>query len=70
MRIPLRRRFAAVLLPRYCLGLKPQVTRVPPVGFELATNSIQLYAMANLDKTSFYTEVYARVDFCSGFLRE
>ena len=25
---------------------------VPPVGFELATNGIQFYAVANLDKTS------------------
>ena len=27
-------------------------TREPQVGFELATNSIQLYAIAKLDKTS------------------
>ena len=27
-------------------------TRAPPVGFELATNGIQFYAIANLDKTS------------------
>ena len=27
-------------------------TRAPPVGFERATNGIQLYAIANMDKTS------------------
>ena len=28
-------------------------TRAPPVGFELETNGVQLYAIANLDKTGF-----------------
>ena len=27
-------------------------TRAPPVGFELAANGVQFYAIANLDKTS------------------
>ena len=27
-------------------------TRAPPEGFELATNAMQLYVIANLDKTS------------------
>ena len=26
-------------------------TRAPPVGFELETNGLQFYAIANLDKT-------------------
>ena len=29
-----------------------QVTRAPPVGFELETNGFQFYAIANLDTTS------------------
>ena len=33
-------------------------TRAPPVGFELATNYIQLYAIANLDKTSLSTSYW------------
>ena len=45
-----RRRFAAALLPR--LFGNNHTTRAPPVGFELATNCIQFYAIANLDKTS------------------
>ena len=31
---------------------------MPPVGFELATNGIQFYAIANLDKTSLKPEPY------------
>ena len=47
------RRFAAALSPRL-FGTKfpGHTTRVPQVGVELATNGIQLYAIANLDKTS------------------
>ena len=29
-------------------------TRVPQVGFELETNGFQIYAIANLDKTSLF----------------
>ena len=36
-----------------CAGRIPgHTTRAPPVGFELETNGFQLYAIANLDKTS------------------
>ena len=47
-------RFATALLPRpYCSGRIPgHTTREPQVGFELETNSFQLHAIANLDKTS------------------
>ena len=49
----IRRRFAAALLPRLFGNNVPgHTTRAPPVGFELATNGIQFYAIANLDKTS------------------
>ena len=53
-----RQRFAAALLPRL-LGTKVpgHTTRAPQVGFELATNCIQLYAIANLDKTSLHVGV-------------
>ena len=38
-----------------CSGRIPGHTTIEPqVGFELATNSIQFYTMANLDKTSLY----------------
>ena len=48
-----RRRFAAALLPRlFGTKVPGHTTREPQVGFELATNCIQLYAIANLDKTS------------------
>ena len=48
-----RRRFAAALLPRLFGNNVPgHTTRAPPVGFELATNGIQFYAIANRDKTS------------------
>ena len=44
---------AAVLLPRLFGNRIPgHTTRAPPVGFELATNGIQFYAIANLDNTS------------------
>ena len=54
-----RRRFAAALLPRLFENNVPgHTTRAPPVGFELATNGIQFYAIvtsiANLDKTSLH----------------
>ena len=46
-------RFAAALLPRLFGNNVPgHTTRVPQVGFELASNGIQSYAIANLDKTS------------------
>ena len=49
----LRRKFAAALLPRLFGNNVPgHTTRAPPVGFELATNGVQFYAIANLDKTS------------------
>ena len=35
-------------------GIPGHNTRVPQVGFELATNGIQFYAIANLDKISLY----------------
>ena len=48
-----RRRFDAALLPRlFGNNVPSHTTRAPPVGFELATNGIQFYAIANLDKTS------------------
>ena len=46
-----RRRFAAALLPRlFGNNFPDHTTREPTVGFELATNGIQFYAIANLDK--------------------
>ena len=36
----------------YCSGTARHTTRAPPIGFELATNGIQFYVIANLDKTS------------------
>ena len=53
--IIIRLRFATALLPRL-FGTKVlgHITRAPPVGFEVATNGIQLYDIANLDKTSLY----------------
>ena len=43
---------AAALLPRlFGTKVPGHTTRAPSVGFELATNGIQLYAIANLDKT-------------------
>ena len=43
-----RRRFDAALLPRLFGNNVPgHTTRAPPVGFELATNGIQFYAIAN-----------------------
>ena len=50
-----RRRFVAALLPRL-FGTKfpGHTTREPLVGIELVTNGIQLYAIANLDKTPLY----------------
>ena len=37
------------------------LTRAPPVGFELATNGIECYVIANLDKTSLYIASVCRV---------
>ena len=46
-----RRRFAAALFPRLFGNNVPgHTTREAPVGFELVTNGIQFYAIANLDK--------------------
>ena len=46
-------RFSAALLPQLFRNNVPgHITRAPQVGFELATNCIQFYAIANLDKTS------------------
>ena len=46
-------RFAAALLPRLFGNNVPgHTTRVPQVGFELASNGIQSYAIANLGKPS------------------
>ena len=43
-----RRRFAAALLPRLFRNSTPgHTTRAPPIGFELATNGIQFYAIAS-----------------------
>ena len=54
----IRRRFFAALLPRlfavFGSNVPGHTTREPQVGFELATNGIQFYAIANLDKTSLY----------------
>ena len=48
-----RRSFAAALLSRLFGNRIPgHTTRAPPVGFELATDGIQFYAIANLDRTS------------------
>ena len=53
--IMIRRTFSTALLPRlFGTKVPGHTTRAPPVGFELATNGIQLYAIANLDKTSLY----------------
>ena len=44
---------AVAVLPRLFGNNVPgRTTRAPPVGFELATNGIQFYAIANLNKTS------------------
>ena len=49
-----RRRFAAASLPSlFGNNVPDHTTRKPQVGFELATNSIQFYAIANVDKLSF-----------------
>ena len=49
----LRRKFAAASLPRLFGNKVPgHTTRAPPVGFKMATNDIQFYAIANLDMTS------------------
>ena len=54
---PLRRRFAAALLPRlFGSNVPGHTTRAQPVGIELATNGIQFYAIANLDKTALYSD--------------
>ena len=46
------RRFAAALLPRlFGNSIPGYTTRAPQVGFELTTNGIQFYVIANLDKT-------------------
>ena len=59
---PYRRRFAAALLPRLLGNRIPgHTTRAPPVGFELATDGIQFYAIANLDKTSLINWRQCRV---------
>ena len=54
----LGRRFAAALLPRL-FGKNPRSHHKgvtwEGVGFELETNGFQLYAIANLDKTSLLT---------------
>ena len=47
-----RRRFRVAQSPRN--NIPGHTTRAPPVGFELATKSIQFYAIAELDKTSLY----------------
>ena len=53
-------RFAAAQLPRMFWNNVPgHTTRAPQVGFELATNGIQFYAIANLDKTSLCTSADA-----------
>ena len=59
-----RRRFAAALLPQLV-----STTREPPVGFKLATNCFQCYAIANLDKTSMSklivgAIVYFYISYC------
>ena len=36
-------------------------TRAPPVGFERATNGIQLYVVANFDKTSLPIFILIRI---------
>ena len=47
-----RQKLAAALLPQlFGTKVPGHTTRAPPVGFKLATNCIQLYAIANLDKT-------------------
>ena len=49
----MRLTFTAALLPRlFRNNIPSHTTREPPVGFKLATNSVQFYAIANLDKTS------------------
>ena len=46
-------RFAAALWPRlFGNSIPGHTTRAPQVGLELATNVIQFYVIANLDKTS------------------
>ena len=46
------------LAPQFGNNVPAHTTRVPPVGFELATNGIQFCAIANLDKTSLKPEPY------------
>ena len=51
-----KRLFAAASLPRLFGNNVPgHTTRAPPVGFELAINGIQFYAIANLDKIMIRT---------------
>ena len=56
-------RFAAALLPRL-FGKNPRshhkgATAPPQVGFELETNCFQIYAIANLDKTSLISYAFS-----------
>ena len=54
-------RFAEALLPLlFGTRIPGHTTRAPPVGFELATNGIQIYVIVNLDKTSLSYEIYAK----------
>ena len=47
-----RRRFTAAFLPRlFWIRIPGHTTRALPVEFELATDGIQFYVIANLDKT-------------------
>ena len=52
-----RRRFTAALLSRlFGINIAGHITKAPQVGFKLATNCIQFYAVANFDKTSLMGE--------------
>ena len=56
-------RFAAALIPRlFGNSIPGHTTRELPEGFELATDSIQFYVIANFDKTSRSNYIYNKND--------
>ena len=59
-----RRRFAAALisrLSRFGNSIPGHTTRVPPIGFVLATDDIRFYVIANLDKRRFAAALLPRL---------
>ena len=52
IKVPHIRRSRSFLPRPFGNNVPGHTTRAPPVGCELATNGIQFYAIANLDKTN------------------